>query len=89
MMETHCSHTHTLSLRLYFVLSVRTSCLQLRPLWKHYFNNTDALIYVVDSLDRERVARYEASHTETNASSLDGGGGDTQAGDLRECVREE
>lgn len=30
---------------------------KLRPLWKHYFNNTDALIYVVDSLDRERVTR--------------------------------
>ena len=30
---------------------------KLRPLWKHYFNNTDALIYVVDSLDRERVSR--------------------------------
>ena len=28
---------------------------KLRPLWRHYFNNTDGLIYVVDSLDRERV----------------------------------
>ncbi|CAI5489664.1 unnamed protein product [Closterium sp. Naga37s-1] len=28
---------------------------KLRPLWRHYFNNTDALIYVVDSLDKERV----------------------------------
>ncbi|WJX54723.1 hypothetical protein P8452_40571 [Trifolium repens] len=28
---------------------------KLRPLWKHYFNNTDGLIYVVDSLDRERI----------------------------------
>ncbi|MCD9645575.1 ADP-ribosylation factor 4, partial [Datura stramonium] len=26
---------------------------KLRPLWRHYFNNTDGLIYVVDSLDRE------------------------------------
>ncbi|PIN03633.1 GTP-binding ADP-ribosylation factor Arf1 [Handroanthus impetiginosus] len=28
---------------------------KLRPLWKHFFNNTDGLIYVVDSLDRERI----------------------------------
>ncbi|RDY14070.1 ADP-ribosylation factor, partial [Mucuna pruriens] len=28
---------------------------KLRPLWRHYFNNTDGLIYVVDSLDRERI----------------------------------
>ncbi|KAJ7289967.1 hypothetical protein O6H91_Y301500 [Diphasiastrum complanatum] len=28
---------------------------KLRPLWKHYFSNTDGLIYVVDSLDRERI----------------------------------
>jgi hypothetical protein len=30
---------------------------KLRPLWRHYFNNTDGLIYVVDSQDRERVER--------------------------------
>ncbi|KAK3254001.1 hypothetical protein CYMTET_36769 [Cymbomonas tetramitiformis] len=30
---------------------------KLRPLWRHYFNNTDGLIYVVDSLDRERMDR--------------------------------
>ena len=28
---------------------------KLRPLWRYYFNNTDGLIYVVDSLDRERI----------------------------------
>uniref|UniRef100_A0A0D9XMY6 ADP-ribosylation factor n=1 Tax=Leersia perrieri TaxID=77586 RepID=A0A0D9XMY6_9ORYZ len=33
---------------------------KLRPLWRHYFNNTDALIYVVDSLDRERIGRARA-----------------------------
>ncbi|KAJ0244567.1 hypothetical protein HA466_0191840 [Hirschfeldia incana] len=26
---------------------------KLRPLWRHYFNNTGGLIYVVDSLDRD------------------------------------
>lgn len=30
---------------------------KLRPLWRHYFNNTDGLIFVVDSLDRDRVAK--------------------------------
>ncbi len=30
---------------------------KLRPLWRHYFNNTDGLIYVVDSQDRERVLK--------------------------------
>ncbi|GAU18934.1 hypothetical protein TSUD_229240, partial [Trifolium subterraneum] len=28
---------------------------KLRPVWKHYFNNIDCLIYVVDSTDRERI----------------------------------
>ena len=39
---------------------------KLRPLWRHYFNNTDGLIYVVDSQDRERVNRaaseFKVSH---------------------------
>ncbi|CAN8260585.1 unnamed protein product [Cochlearia groenlandica] len=30
---------------------------KLRPLWRHYFQNTDGLIYVVDSLDRERIRK--------------------------------
>lgn len=33
---------------------------KLRPLWRHYFNNTDALIFVVDSQDKERVDRAAA-----------------------------
>lgn len=28
---------------------------KIRPLWKHYFHNTEGLVYVVDSADRERV----------------------------------
>ena len=28
---------------------------KIRPLWKHYFNNTEGLVYVVDSSDRARV----------------------------------
>ena len=30
---------------------------KLRPLWRHYFSNTDGLIYVVDCADRERVQK--------------------------------
>ena len=26
-----------------------------RPLWRHYYQNTDALIFVIDSNDRERI----------------------------------
>ncbi|CAN0474714.1 unnamed protein product [Ectocarpus sp. 12 AP-2014] len=37
---------------------------KLRPLWHHYFINTDALIFVVDSNDHERIeeARDELFH---------------------------
>lgn len=36
---------------------------KIRPLWRHYYQNTDALIFVVDSNDRERIdqARDELS----------------------------
>jgi len=30
---------------------------KLRPLWRHYFQNTNGLIFVVDSNDRERVGQ--------------------------------
>jgi GTPase SAR1 family protein len=30
---------------------------KLRPLWRHYFNNTDGLIYVVDCQDTDRLQR--------------------------------
>ena len=30
-------------------------CKQIRPLWRHYFQNTQGLIFVVDSNDRDRV----------------------------------
>ncbi|KAJ3680682.1 hypothetical protein LUZ60_016960 [Juncus effusus] len=33
---------------------------KLRGLWRHYFSNTDGLIYVVDSLDRERIGKAKA-----------------------------
>ena len=37
---------------------------KLRPLWKHYFSNTDALIYVVDCLDRDRIPQAEREFNE-------------------------
>ena len=30
-------------------------CAQIRPLWRHYFQNTQGLIFVVDSNDRDRI----------------------------------
>ena len=36
---------------------------KLRPLWRHYFNNTDGLIFVVDSLDRDRIGRAKEEFT--------------------------
>lgn len=37
---------------------------KIRPLWRHYFRGTDALIYVVDSNDEERIeeSREELEH---------------------------
>ena len=32
-----------------------SSLLQIRPLWRHYFQNTQGLIFVVDSNDRDRI----------------------------------
>ncbi|KAL3968100.1 U6 snRNA-associated Sm-like protein LSm2 [Sarotherodon galilaeus] len=32
---------------------------KIRPLWRHYFQNTQGLIFVVDSNDRERVNEDE------------------------------
>jgi ADP-ribosylation factor 4 len=32
---------------------------KIRPLWRHYFQNTQGLIFVVDSNDRERIIEAE------------------------------
>jgi ADP-ribosylation factor-like protein 1 len=34
---------------------------RIRSLWPHYYSNTDAIIYVVDSMDRDRIgtSRHE------------------------------
>ena len=36
---------------------------KIRPLWRHYFQNTQGLIFVVDSNDRERIGE---AHDELN-----------------------
>ena len=33
---------------------------KIRPLWRHYFTNTQGLIFVVDSNDRERIGEAAA-----------------------------
>ena len=30
---------------------------KLRPLWRHYFQNTNGVIFVVDSNDKERIGQ--------------------------------
>ena len=44
---------------------------QIRPLWRHYFQNTQGLIFVVDSNDRDRIgeARDELHRMLNEASS--------------------
>ena len=36
-------------------LTITSFAWQIRPLWRHYFQNTQGLIFVVDSNDRDRV----------------------------------
>ena len=43
---------------------------KLRPLWRHYFSNTDGLIYVVDTADRDRLARAAAEFASIVADPL-------------------
>jgi len=44
---------------------------KLRPLWRHYFSNTNGLIFVVDSADRGRATMaYEELHRMLSEDSL-------------------
>ena len=36
-------------------------CDKIRPLWRHYFQNTQAIVFFVDSTDRERIEESEWS----------------------------
>jgi GTPase SAR1 family protein len=35
---------------------------KIRPLWRHYYQNTQGLIFVVDSNDRDRVDAGKSNH---------------------------
>merc|ERR1739843_15283 len=44
---------------------------KIRPLWRHYYQNTQGLIFVVDSNDRDRVdAAHEELHKMLNEDEL-------------------
>merc|ERR1712110_1300702 len=44
---------------------------KIRPLWRHYFQNTQGLIFVVDSNDRERIGEAkEGLHRMLNEDEL-------------------
>jgi len=43
---------------------------KIRPLWRHYYQNTDAIIFVVDSNDRERVDRGDGNAAEELSKML-------------------
>lgn len=46
---------------------------KIRPLWRHYYQNTQGIIYVVDSNDRERIsiARDELNRLMTEEELAD------------------
>ena len=49
-------------------------CLFFRPYWRCYYSNTDAIIYVVDSCDRERIAISKSELISMLEVRGDGGG---------------
>ena len=51
-----CTATVPRAWALFVRRSAFCCCVQIRPLWRHYFQNTQGLIFVVDSNDRERVS---------------------------------
>ena len=38
-----------------FISYINVTVLYYRPYWRCYYSNTDAIIYVVDSRDRDRI----------------------------------
>jgi len=36
---------------------------KMRPLWRHYYQNTQALIFVVDANDRDRLERSDEGYS--------------------------
>ena len=62
--------TLTLSLALSLTLSLTPTLTQtsIRPYWRCYYQNTNAVIYVVDSADQVRVRVRRTSSTQPAAS---------------------
>lgn len=61
---------HDLSVRLTLVWDVGGQD-KIRPLWRHYYQNTQGLIFVVDSNDRDRVdAARDELHRMLNEDEL-------------------
>ncbi len=56
-------------MRLLSSLSVG-GCDKIRPLWRHYFQNTQAIIFVVDSNDTDRLNNPDREWTASAAQSL-------------------
>ena len=60
---------------------------KIRPLWRHYYQNTQGLIYVVDSSDKERVEESrEELHKMLNEDELKGWGGKSKTFFFRKFV---
>ena len=39
-------------------------CDKIRPLWRHYYQNTSVVVFVIDSNDRERFHSEDESYWE-------------------------
>jgi GTPase SAR1 family protein len=42
----------------------------MRPLWRHYYQDADALIFMIDSNDRERIGEAEVELNKTLKEDL-------------------
>lgn len=49
-------------------------CDKIRPLWRHYFQNTSFIIFVVDSKDKERIVAKGSKWALSDQGVLHGGG---------------
>ncbi|KAG5623881.1 hypothetical protein H5410_009099 [Solanum commersonii] len=55
------------------VTTIPTIGFNIRPLWRHYFQNTQGLIFVVDSNDRDRISEArDELHRMLNEEELRG-----------------
>jgi GTPase SAR1 family protein len=73
MVKTVCAKYVCMNAEVCVILFFFIYIKQIRPLWRHYFQNTQGLIFVVDSNDRERVveARDELHRMLNEVSIID------------------